>query len=232
MPSTATAADERPEQTQTAEEEDVITRERGQRQRGQCQHQRSLQPAGPGHRGQQHERHGVHLEPGVHLPAVGPPVRVEQPLPPALKRVPHDVRTGPGLQPGLRGLVLVLHRAGLQLVPVTHAHAAVRHGGRAQSHRRELHGWAAQSVSGVADVTGLRRRVSGLQRRRLFGLQRPDSDVETELQRGRLSGLQGSKLVEVPGPVDQRDISHDECVKEVLCFKKAECSCLILVIYE
>lgn len=212
MPSTATAADERPEQTQTPEEEVIVTGERGQRQRGQRQHERALQPTstGPGHHGQQHERHGVHLEPGVHLAAVRPSVCVQHPLPAALERVPHDVHTSPGLQSGLRGLVLVLHGAGLQLVPVTHAPAAVRHRGRSQSHQRELHGRPAQPISGVADVTGLRRRVSGLRRRRLFGLQRPDGDLETELQRCRLSGLQGSKLVEVPGPVDQikENISH------------------------
>lgn len=215
MPPTAAAADERPEQTQTPEEEVIVTGQRGQRQRGQRQHERALQSTGPGDRGQQRERHGVHLEPGVHLAAVGPSVCLQHPLPPALQRVPHDVHTGPGLQPGLRDLVVVLHRTGLQLVPVSHAPAAVRHRGRAQSHQRQLHGRPAQSVSGVADVTGLRRRVSGLRRRRLFGLQRPDGHLETELQRCGLSGLQRSKLVEVPGPVDQRERERtSDCVSK------------------
>lgn len=202
MPSTAAATDQRPDQTQTPEEE-VLARPRAQRERGQRRHQ--LQPSSPPtspwdlHHPELHQRHRVHLEPSVHLSVTGSAVGVRD-VPSALRRIPHDLHTGPGVRARLRHLLVLLHRAGLQLVPVSHAPAAVGHRGRSQPHHR-LHERRSQPITRLALVPGLQRRVTGLRRRRLSRLQRPNGILETELQRRGLSGLQGPKLLEVPGTV-------------------------------
>ncbi len=196
MPPTAAATDQRSVQTQTTKEE-VVSGPRAQRQRAQHQHQRPLQPStssGP----ELHQRHRVHLEPGLHLSASGSAVGLQHALPAALQRLPHDLHPGPGLRPELRLLLVILHRAGLQLVSVPNAPAAVGHRGRSQPDGR-----SARPVARLALVAGLHRRVAGLRRRRLLRLQRPNGVLEAQLQRCGLSGLQGPELLEVPGPVER-----------------------------
>lgn len=205
----AAAAEHGPVQTTAPQEEGFPCP--GSQRRCWCQsHQRSLQPTPSPSRHRHHpqlqlgQRYGVHLEPGLHLPAARPPVCLHHPLHAAHLRLPHDLHPGPGLQPELRRLLLLLHRPGLQLLPVSHALPAVGDRGRPEPHHRLLHGGAPQPVPGLAVLSGLHGGLAGLRSGRLSGLQGP-SCLEAQFQRHWLSGLQRPELLEVPGVVNNNN---------------------------
>uniref|UniRef100_A0A3B3C8N6 Homeobox domain-containing protein n=1 Tax=Oryzias melastigma TaxID=30732 RepID=A0A3B3C8N6_ORYME len=109
--------------------------------------------AQPGRQLQRREHGRIHLEPG-HLPPARPPGLLGA-LHAAALALPHELRPAGGVHAGLRQHHLLLHRPGLQRLPVAHAFAALRHRGRSQPHHRTLHGGLPEPVPSITVFTGL-----------------------------------------------------------------------------
>lgn len=166
-PAAAAAAERGPEQGASCQKEKFPSQRGELRKRGQ----RSVHAAhqhhhGPGHLNQ--HRTGVHLEPGVHFSALGPPVYL---LLLHAKVLPHDLHPGLGIQPRLRRLDVLLRRHGLRLLPHSHAPPVVRPGLDAQPDEHKRGHKPSEPVSGVPLHPGLRDVRPELQlHSRLLGL--------------------------------------------------------------
>uniref|UniRef100_A0A3P9J617 Homeobox domain-containing protein n=1 Tax=Oryzias latipes TaxID=8090 RepID=A0A3P9J617_ORYLA len=157
MPSAA-AAKQWPVQAPPPKEEGLPSAG-GQCTRSCSQPIRLLQPllrpvrAQPGRKLQHREHRCVHLEPG-HLPPARPPGLLLGALHAAALALPHELRPA-GVHAGLRQHHLLLHRPGLQRLPVAHAFTALRHWGCSQPHHCALHGGLPEPVPSITVFTGL-----------------------------------------------------------------------------
>lgn len=152
---------------QQAGEKERLSGQRGQlRERSQRPVHAALQHLAPVC--EQHRGAGVYLEPGLHLPALRPAVYLLLILHAAL--LSYDLHPGIGLQPGLHGLLVLLHRHGLRLLPFAYAPPAIRRGLRHESHGQQR-GVQPPEPRVFPLLVGVRGCGSGLRRRcRLPGL--------------------------------------------------------------
>lgn len=112
-----------------AGEKERLPGQRGQlRERSQWAVHAALEYPNPGCEQQQQRGTCLHLEPGFHLAPLRPSLYLVFLLHAAL--VPHDLHPGNGLQPGLHGLLVLLHRHGLRFLPFAYAPPAIRGGFR------------------------------------------------------------------------------------------------------
>lgn len=166
-PAAAAAAERGPEQGATCQKEKFPNQRSELRERGQ-------RPVHAPHQHHHSPRHlhqhspSVHLEPGVHLSALRPPVYL---LLLHAEVLSHDLHPGLELQPGLRRLDVLLRRHGLRLLPHSHAPPVVRPRLNPQSDEHKRGHKPSEPVPGVPPHPGLRDVRPGLQlHSRLLGL--------------------------------------------------------------
>lgn len=154
---------------QQAVEKEKLSGQRGQlRERSQRAVHAAREHLTPSCKQQQHRGAGVYLEPGVHFPALRPAVYLLLLLHAAL--LSHGIHPGAGLQPGLHGLLVLLHRDGLRLLPFAHAPPAIRRGLRHEPHGQQR-GVQSPEPRVFPLLVGVRGSGVGLQRScRLPGL--------------------------------------------------------------
>lgn len=123
-----------PEQgCQQAGEEERLSGQRGElRERSQRPVHAALHHLTPAC--EQQRGAGVYLEPGLHLPALRPAVYL---LLLHAAFLSHDLHPGVRLQPGLHGLLVLLPRDGLRLLPFAYAPPAIRRGLRHEPHGQQ-----------------------------------------------------------------------------------------------
>lgn len=114
---------------QQATEKEILSGEGSKlRERSQRAVHPAFQHLSPACEQQQRRQRGArfYLEPRVHFPALRPAVYLLLLLHAAL--LSNDLQPGAGLQPELHGLLVLLRRDGLRLLPIAHAPPAVCRG--------------------------------------------------------------------------------------------------------
>lgn len=155
-----------------APEKEILSGEgsklRKRRQRAVHPASQHLSPACEQQRRRRRRQRGArfYLEPRVHLPALRPAVYLLLLLHAAL--LSNDLQPGAGLQPELHGLLVLLRRDGLRLLPIAHAPPALRRGLHHEPHgqQRDVQPSEQRVLPVLACVrgrgAGLQRGLSGL----------------------------------------------------------------------
>lgn len=151
VPAAAAAAAERgPEQGEAGQKEELAGPGSELGERDQRAVHTPLQHLGPHHFQQQCPR--VHLEPGVHLPALRSPVHF---FLLHAEVLPHDLHPGIRLQPRICRLDLLFRRDGLWILFDPYAPPAPRTGGHPESHGCQCSHQPPQPVSSLPLHPGL-----------------------------------------------------------------------------